>query len=485
MSILAEKGTLLKLRVSRLAAGGDGIARVQDAGNNPSLVVFVPYAAPGDLLEVRITESKTTFARGEIVRVIEPGPDRVAPPCPYYYAPLAKDWCGGCNIQHLSYPAQLKTKLDILKDALHKIAHLRPELLLPVAGTANPETQAWRYRNKIQMPYAHSDDGKSVRSGFYAPSSHRIVEINDCLIHPETMSRITTHIRQKMQTCMLTPYSEQKHSGWLRHTIVRTSQNAAQVLVTLVTTDEQFPDCEKWYSDLRAICPELVGLCQNINTERTNTILGKKWKPLAGQDFIIEELPNIGPGQRTLQLKISAPSFFQLNSSMTCTLYQTTADFARPAVSAGQETLLLDLYCGIGGIALSNAGAFNRVIGVDEGLSSISDAEHNAALNKITNCEFVGRPVESFLRNMPLSSPRDFHCTVIVDPPRDGCTSEVLTHLVSLAPQKIVYVSCDPSTLARDIAWLSAHKYKARKIQPIDLFPQTSHIESVTLIEPA
>ena len=241
-----------------------------------------------------------------------------------------------------------------------------------------------------------------------------------------------------------------------------------QLLVTFVTATEFFPKKDHWIQFLKKEHPRLAGICQNVNPEKTNVILGRKWRSLYGKDFLIENAGN-------LKLRVSASSFFQVNSKMAERLYGVARDWA------GNGKILLDLYCGVGGIGLLCAKSFGQVLGADEVPSSITDAIHNGKLNYISNCRFFLKDTHDFLKELKLES-SGTDVTVVLDPPRAGCAPEVLRHLIRLSPAKIIYVSCDPGTLARDLKILAVSGYKAQKVQPVDLFPQSSHIESVTLL---
>ena len=496
------------MTIEKLSYGGDGIARVSN------FVIFVPYSAPGDEVRIRITEKKKDFARGRILRILKEGEDRVKPPCPYFFAvdrqppapsppprfsgarsrPGGADqspplWCGGCNFQHIHYPGQLKQKTEVLKEALEKIGGLSDFALFPAIGM-HPDSE-WRYRNKIQIPFGRN--GQEVVAGFFAPSSHRIVPMEDCLIHSQGIMNLVMLVRRQMDDWKLGVYSEKTHSGWLRHLWVRGEMLSGKMLVTFVTSEDPFPRRAEWTRLIHEKFPEVTGICQNINGKRTNVILGKKWKKIWGEDFLVESIdrPN---GAAPLKLRVSAGSFFQVNTKMAEKLYRVVKDM----VSERGRTpgLLLDLYCGVGGIGLGCSDLFEHVVGVDETYSSIQDAKDNARLNRISNCKFLRFDVSAFLRDFSLDASatklggsafggyRLPLAAVVLDPPRSGCTEEVLKGIARLKSPKIVYVSCDPSTLARDLKFLSRNGYRLDKVQPVDLFPESSHIESVSLLIP-
>ncbi len=452
-----EFGHKINLKIEKLSLGGDGISRAE------GLVVFTPYTAPKDLVLAEITERKKTYARAKPLAILKDGPGRAVPPCPHYFTPASPKWCGGCDFQHLSYQTQLSAKVEAFRETLEKLGAVKPEILPPMSMNPGEE---WRYRNKMQVPFA-KQDGKVV-AGFYSPGSHEVVPFQDCLIHSETMSAVVRGIVRKMNEWSLEPYEEKSHRGWLRHVLIREELVSGSLLVTFVTSTEYFPKKDPWIESLVKEFPKIVGICQNLNAEKTNVILGRSWRTLFGQNFLTEKVANI-------QLKVSASSFFQVNTKMAEKLYVTARDWA------GQGKILLDVYCGVGGIGLLCAPNFEKVLGADQVPSAIADAIYNTKLNKISNCRFFEKDARDFLKDLRFEAFRPY-ITAVLDPPRAGCTQEVLRYLGRVSPSKIVYVSCDPGTLARDLKFLVSQGYKVEKVQPVDLFPQSSHIESVTLL---
>lgn len=412
--------------------------------------MFVPYAAPGDTLKVEITETRKRFARGRILEVLRPSADRVEAPCPYYYR------CGGCTWQHLPYAAQLKAKQALVRETLERIGGLRGVAVKPVLGMKDP----WRYRNKVQQPVAW--DGKQLISGFYAAGSHEIIPIEDCLVQPELSVQIVNRTKALLNQCGLRAYDDKHHHGWIRHLLVRTSREG-KVLLVFVARSSDFPQESKIIPVLMREFPSLVGIHQNVNPARTNVILGRKWRRIYGQDYLEERL-----GRLTFRLSPSA--FFQVNSPQAEVLYDSVK------AMAGSGERLLDLYTGVGTIALWLSDRFREVGGVEENPAAIKDAETNAEINRIPNARFIAQSTEAFLGGISRDSRHGL--TVIVDPPRAGCTPAVLKSLVALRPSPLIYVSCDPGTLARDLAILTKGGYRVDDVQPVDLFPHTSHIET-------
>lgn len=474
-----KEGQKLDVRIEKLTLGGDGIARVPLSSSAPQgFVVFVPYASTGDEVRIEITQKKKTFARSRIVEVTQKSEDRIFPKCPYYFSPTKDLWCGGCNYQHLDYGAQVREKTRAFTETLKKIAGISPR---SVPSAKMEEGFFWRYRNKIQMPFGRDENG-SVTAGFFHPASHRIVPIEDCLIHPQEMLLFVRFVLKCLKEWKVAPYSELDHQGWLRHLLVRREKSEGKILATFVTADGSFPYRSEFCSLIQKNFPNVIGICQNINEERTNVILSRKWKTIFGENFLLEKMNGLGAGGSSLKLKCSAGSFFQVNTEMLETMIHVIRSFLRGAEQP--RGTLLDLYCGVGGIGLGCSHIFREMIGVDIVPSAIKDAKDNAKLNRITNSRFVSSTADDFLRDSPaglFSTPQN-PIDIVLDPPRSGCSDFVLHRILKIAPEKIVYVSCDPATLARDLKLLSEKGYFLENAQIVDFFPHSSHIESVNLI---
>ncbi len=436
-------GERIPLKIERLSTGGEGVGRAD------GMVIFVPYAAANDELEVEITETRKRFARAKILQVTHPSQDRTTPPCPYYFR------CGGCTWQHLTYEAQLRAKHDLVQETLERLGGLKGIHVKPVLGMKDP----WRYRNKVQQPVGW--DGKRLISGFYAEGSHDIVPIDDCLVQPELSVRIINRAKALLEEHRMRAYSAEHHQGWIRHLLVRTTQDGKAALVW-VTQNPTFAYESVIIPALIREFPELVSIHQNVQPARTNVILGRTWRRIYGQEFLKERLGK-------LAFRLSPGAFFQVNTPQAEVLYNVAKQMA------GQGPRLLDLYAGVGTIALWLADRFAEVGGVEEFPVAVRDAEANADLNGIENARFVAETAESFLGGLaqdrrPLA--------VVLDPPRSGCSPAVLKSLLALRPSPLVYISCDPGTLARDLGVLSQGGYRVEEIQPVDLFPHTPHIET-------
>ncbi len=440
----------LTIHIERLSLGGEGVARADGK------VLFVPYSAPGDILEVEITSAHKNFAKARIVRIVTPSKDRVPPPCPYHFQGTMPRACGGCTWQHLSYPAQLTAKRALVQETLERLGKLSGLTVRPVLGMKDP----WRYRNKVQQPVGW--DGQRLVTGFYAEGSHDIIAIQDCLVQPELSVKIINRARALLEQQGVRAYNSERHQGWIRHLLVRTSREGKAMLV-FVSRDTSFPQEAKIIPVLMREFPALISIHQNVNTARTNVILGREWRRIYGEHSLEERL---GP----LKFRLSPSAFFQVNSPQAEVLY----DVAKGMAGTGER--LLDLYTGVGTIALWLSDRFKYVGGIEENPAAIKDAEANAALNNIRNVEFAAQSTESFLGGLA-QEPRQ-SVTVVMDPPRAGCAPMVLKSLLALRPTTLVYVSCDPGTLARDLAILTQGGYHVREVQPVDLFPHTSHIET-------
>lgn len=429
---------VIELTVDKIVAGGDGIGRAGD------VVVFVPLSAPGDRLKVKIVARKRNYWQGIIEEIVEPSPLRTRPACPYYGR------CGGCDLQHLSYESQLIVKRLILNDALQRIGRVFVPPDSPLSGESS-----WEYRNKSQYPVA----GPPWRIGFFQRRSHRVVDIGRCLVQPQVMDSIRSAVRDRLLASEESAYDESLGSGNLRHIVVRHAQATGQASLVFVTALSELAVAA--HSGLTAQFPGLAGVVQNVNPDATNRVTGSKWVTLAGSPCYQDRV--LG---KTLQ--VSAGSFFQANTPVTDLLVKRILKYLDPD---GAETVL-DLFCGVGTITLPVAQFVRKVIGVEANPSAVQDARANLQSNGVANVEIVQATAEAGVAQLKAAD------AVIIDPPRKGCSPELLAELIRLAPRKIIYVSCSPPTLARDLAQLEQAGYEIRGIQPLDMFPQTSHIET-------
>ena len=447
----AAHGAQVDLQITGLGSTGEGVGRA----NN--LAVFVPGALPGETVRASLDIVKKSFAKGRLLRVLKASPDRVAPVCPVYKE------CGGCQLQHLSYSAELKVKQQQVRDALTRIGHLPDMVVLPVIGAVDP----WHYRNKMQVPAAQTKNGVAI--GCFAQFTHHVIDVKACAIQKEANNDIAEIVRAWMHKYKIPAYDEDRRTGIVRHIMGRVGVQTGQVMVCLVTAVEQLPHNKELVQQLKDGLPGLTSVVQNINTRHTNVILGPKTRLLFGKGMIKDKIGS-------LEFNISAQSFFQVNSDQAARLYQQALDFA---ALTGRETVA-DVYCGTGTITLFLAQKAKFVYGLEIVPSAIKDAQKNAVQNKIGNVDFI---LGDAAYELPKLIQGGVHPDVIVlDPPRAGCEERVLAAMARVKPKRIVYVSCNPATLARDLAYLTAHGFKAVKAQPVDMFSRTHHVETVALL---
>lgn len=457
-------GEVLTVKVDRMAPAGDGLAKAE--GSNR--VVFVPGAAPGDRLEVTVFDAKSNFARARITKVLSSGPERQDPPCPHHAAPSRQGpFCGGCDWQHLAYESQLKHKREVVVDCVSRIGKFADadKLVLPTLRAPKP----FGYRNKVQIPFMAGAHGP--RMGFFSAGSREIVDMKECPIQPDLSVRIALKVKAMSIERGWTYYDGKTGRGWLRHLYIRTNAEG-QALVALVTTHQEFPDREVFAAELRANFPEIAGIHQNVNPERTSVVLGPVWRRLWGQRELEETLGRF-------HFAASPGAFLQVNTPAAEVLYNAAKD----AVKEGGKKfpMGLDLYCGVGTLTLWLADVFPRIVGVEENKDAISDAYRNAERNRVRNARFKAGRAEAVLPKLAQELPAG--TCAVVDPPRVGLSQPVRRFLTDKKLSRLVYVSCDPATFSRDAGFLSHSGWVLRRVQPVDLFPQTSHVELVALLD--
>ena len=444
-----RKNTVHTLDIAGYTAEGMGVARLEGR------VVFVPGTIDGEQWRVRLVKVNKSVAWGRGEELLRPSPERADPGCPLYGR------CGGCQYRHMTYAEELRAKGRRIADALERVGGVRLDLP-PVLGAEEPD----RYRNKVQFPVAQGRGGLAI--GYYRARSHDVLDAPDCLLQPPAVTRLRAAFRHWMEEHEIPPYDERTGTGLVRHLYVRTNR-AEESLVCAVVNGDSLPGERELAEALRAAEPGLAGVVLNTNTRDTNVILGKRYRTLWGRDWLEEEL--LGTSFR-----LSVPSFFQINRAQTEKLYQVALDFAG---LTGAETVL-DLYCGIGTISLALARRAGRVIGAELVPQAIGDARENARRSGLTNAEFFCGDAGAVAARLAGEGVRpDVIC---VDPPRKGLGPEVPAILAGLGPARIVYVSCDPATLARDVKRLGELGYRAVKAQGVDLFPRTAHVETVVLL---
>jgi len=441
-------GEEVELSIYALAYGGEGIAKYK------GLVIFVANALPGDKIWVRILQVKKRFARAELIKIIESSVERIKPICPQ------AGICGGCSWLPLTYSAQLKAKQSFVEKALHHIGRLK---CIPVLAPLKSDPHIG-YRHKIQIPLQAGPDG--IKAGFYKRQTHQVVSIDECPIQPAIGNRLFKAVKELANIFGYSGYDEENNQGQLRYLVIRIGANTREVLVILVTAVPNLLRAHEFASAIAQQIPEVVGVVQNTNAAVTNVIFSTEFKPLTGRPFLYEEI-------RGIHYRISAESFFQINPYQLPNLAETV--FQAMEIS-GNETVV-DLFCGVGFLSLQLARYVRRVFGIEFVGKAVEDAETNKHLNNISNVEFFTGDAAEQLRMLSAKGLRPD--AVVLDPPRKGCAPALLKYLIDLKPRKVVYISCNPITLARDLAILSTEGYRVKQIQPIDLFPHTYHIESV------
>ena len=444
-----KKNASLTLEITGYTAEGMGVARWEGR------VVFIPGTILGERWEVQLLKVKTNVAWGRAVRLLAPSPERVELDCP-----LAGR-CGGCQYRHMTYEEELRAKRQRVQDALTRVGGVSLELP-QVLGAENP----LRYRNKVQFPVAQEKRGLAV--GYYRARSHDVLDVADCLLQPEAVTTLRRVFKGWMERYRIPAYDEGTRQGLIRHLYVRTNQ-AGEALCCVVANGARLPHAPELVQALRQAAPALAGLVLNTNTKDTNVILGPSYRTIWGRDFLEERLCG-------MTFRLSVPSFFQINRAQTERLYAQALEFAG---LTGRETVL-DLYCGIGTISLALAQRAGQVIGAEIVPEAVQDAQANAARNQVDNARFLCGDAGEAAFQLAAEGVRPQ--VICVDPPRKGLAPEVPEILASMEPERIVYVSCDPATLARDIKRFGELGYPAVKAQAVDLFPRTAHVETVVLL---
>jgi len=446
-----KKNDHYEIDIIDLGKNGEGIGRLD------GFTFFVENALPGDRVEMQVVKLKRTYGYGKLMRIVTPSPHRVAPRCPVF------DRCGGCTLQHMDYEAQLDWKTKQVADALTRIGGVANA---PVARTIGMD-MPYAYRNKAQYPI-RSVDGHPT-AGFFAARSHALVPVDDCCTQHPANSAILRIVQDFLAEFGIPCYDEEAHTGLIRHVLIRCALHTNEIMVCLIVNGNALPHKETLCERL-ATLDGIVSIMLNINKARTNVILGGECRALWGQAFITDFIGD-------LRFEISPLSFFQVNPVQMETLYQTALDLA----DIQPTDNVADVYCGIGTLSLFFARRAGTVYGVEIIQQAIDDANRNARANGITNAVFVADRAECAMPALAQERNMAFDI-VVLDPPRKGCDPAVLEAVVNLAPRKIVYVSCDPATLARDVKVFAAAGYGVAAVRPVDMFPQTGHVETVVLL---
>ena len=455
-----EKNEHVIVTIEDMSTDGEGVGRAEGCA------LFIKDTVLGDRVEAVITKMKKNYGYARLVQVLEPSKDRVEAACP-----IARP-CGGCQLQAMDYAVQLAWKREKVRRNLQKIGGLDVEVQ-PVIGMEHPR----RYRNKTQVPIGRDKTGH-IRAGFYAGRTHSIIPQEDCLLAPEENAQIIHILTEFLEEYHIEPYDEATGKGLVRHVLIRKGFTTGELMVCVILNGKKLPKAQILTERLLAI-PGMTSISLNVNTARTNVILGTEIINLYGPGYITDYIGDVA-------YQISPLSFFQVNPVQTEKLYRTALEFAG---LTGNETVW-DLYCGIGTISLFLAKQAKKVYGVEIVPPAIEDARRNAELGGFTNAEFFVGKSEEVLPNwykkelaagrlQPGDMPAD---VIVVDPPRKGCDETLLETIVQMAPKRMVYVSCDSATLARDLKYMTAHGYQVERVQPCDLFPMTGHVETVVLM---
>lgn len=437
-----KKNDIFEIEITGITDEGDGVGRAE------GMAVFVPYALPGEKIKVIIVKVLKSYALGKLMEVIKPSKDRIKAECRYFYK------CGGCRFWNVEYETELEYKRQKVKDCLERIG----KIFTDVAPTIGCES-CKGYRNKGQFPV--TEDGM----GIYARHSHRVIDMDECIIQGEENPDVLGAVRDWMTKFDVEPYDEERHSGCIRHIYTRSGDSG--VLVCVVTRTDEIPAGDELIDILKERVHGLSGVIQNINPKRTNVVLGREFRTLWGDEFIVDSIGNV-------RFKISPVSFYQVNSRQMRVLYDKVLEFAE---LSGKETVW-DLYCGIGTIGQYLAHKAKKVVGIEIVERAIVDAKENAKLNGIENAEYLCGAAENIVHKLKGGRPD----VVILDPPRKGCEESLLNTVADSGTKKIVYVSCKPSTLARDLKILTNLGYEVKAVQPVDMFPRTHHVETVCLM---
>ena len=447
-----KKNDIVTVTIEDMGKDGEGIGKVD------GFTLFIKDAVIGDVVEAKLMKVKKNYGYARLMKIVTPSADRVEPKCPVYRQ------CGGCQIQALDYQAQLKFKERKVRGNLERIGGFTDIPLEPIMGMEEP----YHYRNKAQFPVGMDKNGEIV-TGFYAGRTHDIIPNTKCYLGSEGNEEILQVVLDYMKTYNVSAYDEAKGKGLVRHILIRTGFTSGEIMVCLVINGKKLPKSEKLVEALKKI-QGMTSITFNVNEKRTNVILGEEIKLLWGRTYIQD---NIGD----ITYRISPLSFYQVNPVQTKKLYETALEYAD---LKGEETVW-DLYCGIGTISLFLAQRAKQVYGVEIVPQAIEDARENAVLNHIENAKFYVGKAEEVLPEL-YDQEGIYADVIVVDPPRKGCDEKCLETIVKMQPKRVVYVSCDSATLARDLRYLCDRGYEVKRVRGCDMFPMTGHVETVCLL---
>lgn len=445
-----QKNDIISLTIDGISSDGNAV------GHYDGKAIFVPNAAVGDLLSVRIVKDQKSYAFGKIENILNASPFRQAVDCDI------ANQCGGCCFRHLTYQAELEAKKSFVQDALNRIGKID----FAVEDIC-PSPSQDRYRNKVQIPIAEQNGTWTF--GFYANHSHRIVPCNDCLLQPKVVNQLANRTAQLLKEFGCTAYDEAKRSGLVRTIYIRQGGNSKELLLCIVATQKSLPKSGQLVNILKTEFPELKSIVLNVNAKNTNVILGDQNSILLGDGFINDTLCDV-------PIRLGVHSFSQVNTLGAEKLFAIAKEYA----NLQTDETLLDLYCGAGIIGLSMAEKCKSLIGVEIVPEAIENAKHSAEKMKFTNTRFLC--ADAAVASAELVKLNHLPDVIVVDPPRKGCDETTLQSIISMSPSRIVMVSCNPATMARDIAFLVKSNYTLQKVKPVDMFPRTKHVECVVLL---
>ena len=447
-----KKNDCFTVSIEDMSEDGSGIGKLD------GYIWFIKDAVKGDVVEAKAMKMKKSYGFARLMRVITPSPDRIEPACP-----VARQ-CGGCQLQAMSYESQLKFKENKVYNNLRRIGGFTDIPFLPIMGMDEP----WRYRNKAQFPFGRNKNGEIV-TGFYAGRTHDIIPQEDCLLGVEENKKILESIKEYMIENHVAPYEEETHQGLIRHALIRKGFKTGELMVCVIINGKKLPHSEKLVEKLCRF-DGMTSISYSINTDKTNVILGKELVNLYGPGYITDYIGDV-------KYRISPLSFYQVNPVQTEKLYGTALEYA--GLTGGE--VVWDLYCGIGTISLFLAQKAKKVYGVEIVPQAIDDARENAKLNGLDNVEFFVGKAEEVLPEQ-YEKNKVYADVIVVDPPRKGCDEQCLNTIVTMAPKRVVYVSCDSATLARDLKMLCENGYEVEKVRCCDMFGWTTHVETVVLL---
>ena len=455
---LWQQGQLLEIKISDLSPNGDGVGRWGDQQR----VVFVPNTVPGDQISVRLIRVKPRYAYGQLQHIIQASPHRIRPQC------IVADKCGGCQWQSVDYAHQLTAKQDQVIQALERIGQFQSPAVDSVLAAPSP----FAYRNKVTYPIILNSNSRRVQAGYYRKGSHKLINLNQCPVQDPHFDVFLAEIKEDIQKQDWSIYNEQNHRGLIRHLSLRIGRRTGEILLTLVINGNQqsiakLQDLETQAQQWLDQYPQLVGVCLNFNAQRTNRIFGAETTCIVGRHYLHETFAGL-----TFQLR--PDTFFQVHTEQAEVLLNTILEYLQ---LQGDERVV-DVYCGIGTLTLPFAKHVREIMGIEMQPAAIEQAQVNASLNQITNTTFTVGAAKDCLGAIPFAVD-----VILLDPPRKGCHEAVIEQLLALNPQHIIYVSCHPATLARDLNLLcQSEQYALSRVQPVDFFPQTAHVECIAFL---